>query len=128
MSKELSNPEDRAVVAELIRKVLMHYICVREAILAFPKDSQDSSIIAAYHALVHYEADEDLRLRDPLYKEEQDDYLEFISYILERGESLPDNIIKNYEKYYSSASLPHENNTKGFLHSFFKFLNIEEKK
>lgn len=127
----MTNPiskEDRARVAELIRKVLMGYICVREAILAFPKDSEDTSIIAAYHALVHYEADEDLRNRDALYKEEQNDYLEFISYILERGEDLPDNIIKNYEKYYKAASLPHENNTKGFLHSFLKFLNIEEKK
>ena len=126
----MTNPiskEDRARVAELIRKVLMGYICVREAILAFPKDSEDASIIAAYHALVHYEADEDLRRRDELYKEEQNDYLEFISYILKQGNDLPDNIIKNYEKYYKAACLPHENNAKGFLHSFFKFLNIEEK-
>ncbi len=125
--KENISKADRAQVAELIRKVLMGYICVREAILAFPKDSEDSSIIAAYHALVHFEADEDLRNRDSLYKEEQNDYLEFISYILERGEDLPDNIIQNYEKYYKGASLPHEKNAKGFLHSFLKFLNIEEK-
>ena len=57
----------------------MGSICVREAMLAYPKDTEDESLIAAYHALIHYEADEDLRNRDPLYKEEQDDYIEFFS-------------------------------------------------
>ena len=71
--------EDRRFVAALIRQVLISRLCVREAILNFPKDTEDKSIQAAFHALVHYEADEDLRARDELYREEQDDYLEFIS-------------------------------------------------
>ena len=91
---------DRAIVAALIRQVLISRLCVREAILQFPRDTEDKSIQAAYHALVHHEADEELRARDELYKEEQDDYLEFISQVLERGEDLPDNIIQSYEKYY----------------------------
>ncbi len=120
--------EERTLVAELIRKVLISQICVREAILQFPRDTEDRSIQAAYHALVHYEADEDLRNRDNIYREEQDDYLEFISQTLEIGEDLPDNIIKNYEKYYSGTNILHEDNPKGFCKSFFRFLNIGENK
>ena len=115
---------ERKFVADLIRQVLISRVCVREAILNFPRDTEDKSIHAAYHALVHYEADEDLRARDNLYKEEQDDYLEFIAQILEQGEDIPENIIKSYEKYYPCANIPHENNTKGFLKSFLRFLNI----
>ncbi len=118
---------ERALVAELIRQVLISRVCVREAILRFPRDTEDKSIHAAYHALVHYEADEDLRKRDDIYREEQDDYLEFISQILEKGEDLPENIINNYENYYACANIPHEENAKGFLKSFFRFLNIREK-
>ena len=117
--------EDRVLVADLIRQVLISRMCVREAVLNFPRDTQDKSIHAAYHALVHYEADEELRKRDNLYREEQDDYLEFLSSLLERGEDLPENIIKNYEKYYESANIPHEKNTKGFLKGFLKFLNVK---
>ncbi len=119
------NIQDRLLVANLIRQVLIYNICVREAILRFPKDTDDKSIHAAYHALVHFEADEDLRKRDELYKEEQDDYLEFISNVLEKGEDLPENIIRNYEKYYEYANIPHENNTKGFFRGFLRFLNIK---
>jgi hypothetical protein len=115
---------DKSLVAGLIRQVLISRMCVREAILQFPPDTEDKSIQAAYHALVHYEADEDLRRRDEVYREEQDDYLEFIAQILERNEELPENIIKNYEKYYSCTNIPHEHNTRGFLKSFFRFLNI----
>ena len=115
---------ERKLVANLIRQVLISRVCVREAILEFPRDSQDKSIQAAYHALVHYEADEDLRKRDDVYREEQDDYLEMISYTLENEEDLPENIIKAYEDYYPCANIPHKKNTTGFLKSFFRFLNI----
>ena len=117
--------EDRRFVASLIRQVLISRLCVREAILNFPRDSEDKSVQAAFHALVHYEADEDLRARDSLYREEQDDYLEFISNLLERGEDLPENIIQNYEKYYACANIPHGENAKGFFKGFWKFLNIK---
>ncbi len=124
MSAAYSIEENRKFVAALIRRVLTGKMTSREAVLQFPKNAQDKSIEASYHALVHFEADEDLRNRDPLYKEEQDDYLEFISYVLDRGEDLPDNIIKSYEKYYDGMNIPNEEGTKGFWKSFMKFLNI----
>lgn len=119
---------ERKLVADLIRKVLVSQLSVREAILQFPRDTQDKSIHAAYHALVHLEADEDLRKRDDVYRDEQDDYLEMISQTLENEEDLPENIIKNYEIYYSNANILHEENSKGFFKSFFRFLNIGENK
>ncbi len=114
----------RKNVAQLIRDVLIGKICVREAINQFPHDLEDESIQASYHALVHYEADEDLRKRDILYKEEQDSYLMMIAEILEREEDLPFNIINSYKEYYKSANIPQGNDFKGKLKSFFKMLNV----
>ena len=116
--------EERQQVSNLIRLVLVGKICVREAINHFPNNSLDESIQASYHALVHYEADEDLRKRDNLYKEEQDDYLLMIAEILEKGEDLPFNIINSYKEYYKNANIPNEKNFQGTLKSFFKFLNV----
>ena len=121
------NLEDRVFVSKLLRAVRIGTCSVREALLQFPKDTTDDSLVAVYHALIHYEADEDLRLRDALYKEEQDDYIEFLSYVLEKGEDWPQNIIDNYKKYYDSAPILHQQNTRGVLKSFFKVLNIGRK-
>lgn len=120
----MSQFEKRKLVGELLMKVRLGELHVRDALLLFPDETTDKSIMASYHALVHYEADEDLRKRDSLYKDEQDDYLEFLSFTMEKGEDLPENIIKSYEKYYKSANIPHSKDTKGFLESFFRFLNI----
>ena len=121
-----SNINDRVFVAKLLRLVLTSCLSVREAMLNYPKDTKDESLIAAYHALIHYEADEDLRARDNLYREEQDEYLEFLSYTLEKGESLPVNIIENYKQFYDSAPVLHNKNVKGFFKSFWKNVNVKD--
>lgn len=120
----MTNLDERKNVAELIRFVLTSKLCVREAINQFPHTSEDESIQAAYHALIHFEADEDLRKRDTLYKEEQDSYLMMISEILDKGEDLPFNIINSYKEYYKSANIPNGNDFRGKLRSFFKMLNV----
>lgn len=117
--------DNRTYVALLIRKVLIGAITVGEAVRNYPFDTGDKSIEAAYHALVHYEADEDLRRRDIMYRDEQDEYMEMISQTLERGESLPDNIIRNYEKYYPESNIPHSHDKAGSIKSFLRFLNIK---
>lgn len=124
MSEDFIN--DRIFTAKLLRSVLTGRLSVREAILQYPKDPEDESLIAAYHALIHYEADEDLRLRDRLYKEEQDEYLEFLSYTLEKGESLPVNIIENYKQYYDSAPVLHNKGLRGFIKSFWKNVSVKD--
>lgn len=121
-----NNNQDRVFVSELLRLVRLRQLSVREAMLKYPKDTKDESLIAAYHALIHYEADEDIRLRDILFREEQDDYLEFIYTTLEKGEDLPQNIIDSYKEFYNSAPVLHEKNPKGFWKSFWKNLNVKD--
>lgn len=116
--------EERKFVSRLIYMVLAESLSVREAILKFPKDVNDSTLKAAYHALIHLEADEDLRRRDLDYRDEQDDYLEFIAQIMQNGESLPQNMIKNYEKYYKNIDMPHSESMEGLLRSLCRFLNV----
>ena len=120
----MQNIQDRIAVARLLKLVRIGQLCVREALLKYPKDTEDESLIAAYHALIHYEADEDLRNKDSLYKEEQDDYIEFLSYTLERGEDLPENISVNYKQYYDTAPILHNNTPRGFFKGFWKSLNV----
>lgn len=116
--------EERKQVSRLIYMVLTENLSVREALLRFPKDSDDNSIKATYHALIHFEADEDLRRRDDVYKDEQNDYLEFIAQILQVGDPIPQNIIKSYDKYYKNINPPQPRGMKGLIKSLCKFLNV----
>ena len=117
------NLNDRKFVGRLIFSVLTEHRNVREAIKLFP-DSRDKNIECAYHALVHFEADEDLRYRDYEYREEQDDYLEFIAQTLSEGKELPRNIIADYEEYYKGTATSWKNGLQGFLKEFLRAINI----
>ena len=112
----------RKFVGRLIFAVLTGRKTVREAMSLFP-DTKDKNIECAYHALVHYEADEDLRYQDFEYREEQDDYLEFIAQTLTEGKELPRNIIADYEEYYSGIARPWQKGVKGFFKEFLRFIN-----
>ena len=114
---------NRKFVGRLIYSVLTERRNVREAIKLFP-DSRDKNIECAYHALVHFEADEDMRYMDIEYREEQNDYLEFIAQTLSEGKELPRNIIADYEEYYKGIAHPWINGTKGFFKEFFRMINI----
>lgn len=121
----MSQLEDREYVARLIVGVLTDRLSVREAILHFPKDTTDKNIITAYHALIHYEADEDERAADLAYREEQDEYLNMIAELLYSGKELPKNIIKSYEMYYPEVQMPKSKTIKNFLKSLCRFLNVK---
>ena len=114
---------DRKFVGRLVFSVLTGRRSVRETIKLFP-DTRDKNIECAYHALVHYEADEDLRYKDYEYREEQDDYLEFIAQTLVEGKELPRNVVADYEEYYNGVAMPWMNGIKGFWKEFLKFTNI----
>jgi len=116
--------EERKIVSRLIYMVLAETMHVRDAILKFPRGANDPSIKAAYHALIHFEADEEFRKKDLEYREEQDDYLEFIAQILQDGKPLPQNVIKSYDKYYKNIDIPQSENMKGLIKSLCRFLNI----
>ena len=114
----------RKYIGRLIINVLTDRIIVREALKLFPKDVSDASIKCAYHALVHREADEDLRRRDSMYRDEQDHYLEQVAQTLQQGLELPKNIIKNYNTYYRDIKINRSNEFKIWLKRICKFLNV----
>ncbi len=121
---EVDYPFQRKFVADLILKVLTHQLLVREALLKFPCDTKDISLQAAWHALCHLEADEDLRRRDFDYAQEQDDFLELIAFTLQKGDELPENITKAYENYHSEALIPHSKGLKGLIQKLTRFINL----
>ena len=115
--------ENRKFVGRLIYAVLTERRNVREAIKFFPK-SKDRNIECAYHALVHYAADEDMRYKDIEYREAQDDYMEFLAQTLSEGKCLPQNIIDEYKPYYKGMARPWAEGLKGFWEEFKRFINI----
>ena len=119
-NEEINN---RKFVGRLVYSVLTERRCVREALKLFP-DSRDKNIECAYHALVHYEADENLRYQDFEYKEEQNDYLEFIAQTLTEGKELPRNIVADYEDYYKGTATVWQDGIKGFFKEFLRFINV----
>ena len=60
-SEKLKIYENRILVANLIIDVLLNRKTVEKALVAFPKDKNDIDIKCAFDALLHREADEDLR-------------------------------------------------------------------
>lgn len=119
----MNNSNDRKFVGRLIYSVLTERKNVREAIKLFP-DVQDRNIQCAYHALVHYAADEEIRYKDIEYKEAQDDYLEFLAQTLCEGKDLPKNIIDDYKPYYRGVAKVWTNGLHGFWNEFKRFINI----
>lgn len=116
---------DKELAAKLIVLVLTNKLSVREAILRFPKNSDNQSIKAAYHALIHYEADEDMRSRDLEFQEEQDEYLALIAELLQNNKELPQNIINGYAGYNHEIEFSGYKIIKKFLKPLCKFLNIK---
>lgn len=114
--------QHRKCVANMFMGVLTKNIPVRDALANFPKDCEDATIIAAWHALCHLEADEDLRAKDSMYKEEQDNYIEYIANTLSKGEELPENIIKSYFPYHETALIPNSKKINGIIQTLKKFL------
>ncbi len=113
---------DRKLVAELIFNVLAGKICAREALEQFPAGIKDYSLQCVWYALIHFEADENFRKNDIEFTLEQNNYLENLAYILQKGEPLPQNIIEEYNKYYEPMI---KSETKGFINkikSVFRFI------
>jgi len=117
--------KNRQKISELILLVLTDQLSVRQALLEFPKDLFDKSIECAWHALIHYEADEDLRKKDIEFREEQDEFLYFLSNLLKEGKDLPANILKDYKNFHGEAPIsPDEKSFWSKLLSLFRFIHI----
>jgi hypothetical protein len=92
--------QEYKLVSDLIMKVLSSELTVSEALSKFPSGRKDINLKCAFDALMHYEADEDLRKNTPQYAQVQDEYLEQIAQILNNGDDMPQNIINMYLKYH----------------------------
>jgi len=119
--KNISVEESRKQVAALMFRVLMEGLCVREAIKHFPAEVYDPSIICAWHALVHYEADEDIKKNDQEYAEVQENYLKMIAFTLYEGNALPQNFLENYKEYHEEALIPRKKGIISWFKSLLKF-------
>ena len=119
----MANVQNRQFVGRLIISVLTEQLNVREAIKSFP-ETNDRSIECAYHALVHYEADEDMRRMDIEYREAQDDYLDSIAQTLLQGKDLPKNIIEEYKPYYKGTAHLWKEDVLSIWKEFKRFINI----
>lgn len=119
----MDNKNDKKFVGRLIYAVLTERKKVRDAIKLFP-ETKDRNIECAYHALVHYEADEEIRYHDIEYREAQDDYLEFLAQTLSEGKDLPKNIIDEYKPYYKGVANIWRDGIDGFWKEFKRFINI----
>ncbi len=99
-SKALKIYNNRLLVSDLIFDVLTSKKTVSDALALFPDDKNDINIKCAFDALMHREADEDIRKSTAGYKELQDDLLETIANILKENNTLPKNIVERYLKYH----------------------------
>lgn len=114
----------RKEAGELIKCVLAKRMPVKNALLAFPKDVLDQSVIASWHALCHLESDEELREKDSDYAEEQDLFLHSIADTLLQGEELPFNIRDAYKEYYDLPLTPHKKGIAGIIAGLQNFLSV----
>lgn len=117
---------ERKAVADLIMSVLLGKLCVREALLKFPKNCNDKSVEVAWHALMHFEADEDISKNDNVFLSVQIDLLEDIHNILVEGNELPANLIAGYNKYHKGVDTTRMEGREYFWHEMRKNLNIQE--
>jgi hypothetical protein len=113
--------EARKFVSSLILNVLTEKITVKHSLSLFPSNVIDASIDCAWHALFHYEADEDYRINNPDFLAVQVDSLETIAFTLEQGNALPENIISYYQKYYEMAPIAKPKGFKGILKTIMRF-------
>lgn len=114
----------RKQTALLLFNVLAGKVSVLEALKNFPKNSADESVNVCFHILVHYDADEDIRKNDEAYREEQDEFILNMAQILQNGESLPINIINEYNEFYKDETLIYpEINKETVISRLKKFIN-----
>ncbi len=120
----MNEDSNKRIISNLILSVVSGRMRVLDALKKFPKERDDETVKCCWYALMHYEADEDIRRRDADFRREQDDFLLMLSELLAKGENLPQNIIDSYAKYHGDTPMPYGISFKEKVKSLFKFLNI----
>lgn len=121
----MSNNEEKILIAQLIENVVLKKQTVAQAIELFPNDRNDIDIKCAFDALIYYDADEDIRKKDAIYAQVQDDYLIDIASFLKENKKLPKNIIENYLKYNKDNLIGDwDNSLKGIMNKIKRMINF----
>ena len=124
-SEKLKIYQNRLLVSDLIINVLSDKITVSQALSAFPKEKNDINVKCAFDALMHREADEDLRAKISGYADVQDEFLADLANILKENEELPQNIIEQYKKYHSENLMGDwDKPLKSILKNFKRMINF----
>lgn len=116
--------KQRQTVGNIIIAVLTERISVKNGLLLFPRGSEDPSVRTAWHALCHYEADEDIKAQDIEYNNQQIELLELIAFTFKDGNPLPQNIIDSYTQFYGDTPISYEAGIKGFFKKLLRFVNL----
>ena len=114
----------RKYVGNIIIGVLTERISVKNGLLMFPKGCEDPSVHAAWHALCHCEADEDIKKDNLAFNDQQVELLEMIAFEFKDGNPLPQNIIDAYKPYYQDDPISYESGLRGFLKKLLRFVNF----
>lgn len=124
-SEQLKIYQNRLYVADLINNVLVGKITVYQALSNFPKEKNDINLKCAFDALMHREADEDLREKEPDYAQVQDEFLSDLANILKDNNRMPQNIIDEYEKYHKENLVGEwDKPLKSILKNFKRMINF----
>ena len=124
-SKQLKIYQNRLLVSDLIYDVLSQKKTVSQALSLFPKERDDINLKCAFDALMHREADEDLRAKEEGYADVQDEFLADLAHILKENEKLPKNIVDEYLKYHQDNLMGDwEKPLKSILKNFKKMINF----
>ncbi len=118
--------DERKLAAEAVFSVMTEKLTVREALLSFPKNCDDPSVGAAWHALLHFEADEDISRFDDAFKTLQIEFLEEVHNILAAGRELPQNLIVGYNKYHDGVDTTQIEGREYFWHEMRKNINLND--
>lgn len=113
----------REATGKILYNVISGAITPFEATKFFPKNIEDISVKIAWHALLHFDADEEIRKKDALFAQEQLKYLELLAKILSEGKELPQNMLIDYEIIYKDTIMPKRYDFWGNLKAFFRFLD-----
>ncbi len=122
--QEIDYTTQRKYVGNIIIAVLTERLSVKDGLLRFPKGCDDPSIHAAWHALCHYEADEDIKEKNIDFNDQQIELLEMIAFEFKDGNPLPQNIIDAYKPYYQDDPISYESGMKGFFKKLLRFVNF----
>jgi len=84
--------EVRKSAANILKKMLDRKLIPKEAKDKWPSYKKDKILDIAFHALDHFEADEDIRLKDKKYAKWQTEQIQKIILCLETGEPIEKDI------------------------------------